>query len=180
MLEAAGSRPAGHLAQVRAAERAHFACARSRRTSPSIDPTPSIDLLIGPAPRIFTVSSVSSEDTTSSLHPFFTPPDLRTIPYIIPIIVGEADSFVVDGAAGWNYRCIPIIHVRLGSIVAHQHSRAVDYRSMDVAFGGEFGFGIRSFWLLFGESSFFKSVVRLSAPGSKAALDRCARRETAC
>ena len=79
MLEAAGSRPAGHLAQVRAAERAHFACARSRRTSPSIDPTPSIDLLIGPAPRIFTVSSVSSEDTTSSLHPFFTPPDLRTI-----------------------------------------------------------------------------------------------------
>ena len=33
MLEAAGSRPAGHLAQVRAAERAHFACARSRRTS---------------------------------------------------------------------------------------------------------------------------------------------------
>ena len=46
MLEAAGSRPAGHLAQVRAAERAHFACARSRRTSPSIDPTPSIDLLV--------------------------------------------------------------------------------------------------------------------------------------
>ena len=57
---------------------------------------------------------------------------------------------------------------------------AVDYRSMDVAFGGEFGFCIRSFWLLFGESSFFKSVVRLSAPGSKAALDRYARRETAC
>ena len=25
------------------------------------------------------VSSVSSEDTTSSLHPFFTPPDLGTI-----------------------------------------------------------------------------------------------------
>ena len=32
MLEAEGSRPASHLAQVRAAERAHLACARFRRT----------------------------------------------------------------------------------------------------------------------------------------------------
>ena len=40
---------------------------RSTRPLRSTFSSPSI----GPAPRIFTVSSVSSEDTTSSLHPFF-------------------------------------------------------------------------------------------------------------